>query len=194
MINHNLFSTPVAIFDVPNFEEINKDIMPLTVNNQWGFKEFKELWSLREEIPGLKRLYYYFMHFAATYTNTNWGSDYKAMDFSHKHGWLNTAHPGEYQRPHDHGGISIAITYYVQVDDNTGEINLYDPRGNRGWMGPQMGQFDNDRQARSIFQHQPKVGQAIIFPGWLLHSTELNKSNLTRVSVTSNINLVEKFV
>lgn len=190
-----LFSTPVSVYDVPEYEEINKHILPLADNNQWGFKRKKQLWSIRQSNVGLSKLYAYFLYISAQYVNHHYNSNYQPTDFDLVHGWLNTAHVGEYQRPHDHGGVSLAVTYYVQVDLKSGNINLYDPRGNRGWMGPQKGEFsNNERESHLVYEHTPVIGQAIIFPGWLLHSTEMNRSDTTRISVTSNVALREKYI
>jgi uncharacterized protein (TIGR02466 family) len=194
-IHHRLFSTPVSVFDVPDYEEINKHILPLSVNNEWGFREDRQIWNLKKENAGIQKLYAYFLYISAQFVNHHFNASYKPSDFELVHGWLKTIPPGKYQRPHEHGACTLAISYYVYVDSKTGEFNMYDPRGNRGWMGPQRGEFlHSERRTNMMFQHKPEIGQAIVMPAWLLHDTEMNKSDATRVSLVSNVLIREKVV
>ena len=193
--HHKLFATPMSVFEVPEYEEINKHILPLSVNNQWGFSEQKQIWSLRNENVGVQKLYAYFLYMSAQFVNHHFSANYSPTDFELVHGWLKTIPPGKYQRPHDHGTSTLAITYYVYVNSETGDFNMYDPRGNKGWMGPQRGEFlHSERRNNFMCAHKPEIGQALVMPAWLLHDTEMNKSDATRVSLVSNVIIREKVV
>jgi len=193
--HHKLFPTPLSVFEVPEYEEINKHILPLSDNNQWGFSEEKQIWNLRKENIGVQKMYDYFLYMSAQFVNHHYNANYEPSDFELVHGWLKTIPPGKHQRPHEHGANTLAITYYVYVDSKTGDFDVYDPRGNRGWMGPRKGEFVNkDRQTNMIYQHKPKIGQAIVIPAWLLHGTETNQSEVKRVSLVSNVLIREKIV
>jgi len=186
----DLFPTPVAVFDVPNHEIIDARIMHYASDTTYNFRKFRDVWELRSEDKEIDILYNVFLIFASQYVNSILGTEYTYKNFKHQHGWINTQNPGLVGRVHDHGGVSIAATYYVNVNESSGTINLADPRaGVSAWLRP-GDMFDNVSHSKSIYKWKPSIGKIIMIPGWLLHNVDINESNEVRVSVSTNIQLV----
>ena len=108
-----------------------------------------------------------------------WGN----ADFEHKRGWVNHNMPGQSIPVHCHGTPQIAMTYYVKAPKDCGDLLLIDPRG--GAISWDMGM---DTVSGSKFNRiKAQEGKLVFFPAFILHSVEANKSNLPRVSLSSNM-------
>lgn len=97
-------------------------------------------------------------------------------------GWVNFHKTGESLATHSHGNTTIACSYYVKVPPNSGDLLMYDPRGGVNWGWEIEGGIVGVKHTRV----KPKEGSLVIFPGFLLHSVETNRSPMPRISLASN--------
>lgn len=182
-----LFPTHVGVFDIKNYEEINKEIIDNfdITKNLNGSRSGKNILDLRSKIKAIDTICNNVLENCATYVNEIFDLDLTNKDFELKKGWLNVHHPNYPVHFHNHRQTSIAFVYYVSVDDLTGGLQFLDPRSGLGWVHPdQMKQFN-------VYEFHPKNGKMILFPGWLLHSINVNKSNINRVAMAGNVHLRE---
>ena len=79
----------------------------------------------------------------------------------------------------------LSGVYYPSVPDNSGEIVFTDPRIQAYIITLPVSRKTGftSRQIRRT----PSEGEFILFPSWLEHSVEMNKSDKERVSVAFNI-------
>lgn len=98
-------------------------------------------------------------------------------------GWVNYHKTGESLATHSHGSTVVACSYYLKVPLNSGDLMLYDPRGGVNWGWEIEGGIVGVKHTRI----KPKEGSLVIFPGFLLHSVETNRSPIPRVSLASNL-------
>jgi uncharacterized protein (TIGR02466 family) len=93
-------------------------------------------------------------------------------------GWLNVNIPGTSMAIHDHGDAKLASTYYIQTEDNCGDLILVDPRGSHEFRS----------EEKTIFKRmKPIQSRLIFFPGFITHMVEENKSYKPRISLSSNV-------
>ena len=179
----DLFSTPVGIFDVEDNDEINECIFPFANKKEYMFGGTANIWQINDS-PGLRKLQLKFLESAAELCNSILKENYKWRDFRTVRGWVNGQLPNAVGRVHDHGYASFAGTYYAAVDENSGPLTLVDPRsGISSWLQK------NNSQHQFNYNFNPAVGKLILIPGWILHNVGPNESNITRISLSTNVNL-----
>jgi uncharacterized protein (TIGR02466 family) len=84
---------------------------------------------------------------------------------------------------HDHPGSLFVIVYYIACEENSGDLILMDPRGYTNF-DIQTGDGQYDAKYKRI---KPQVGKMVMFPGYITHGVETNKSSKTRLSLATNI-------
>ena len=85
--------------------------------------------------------------------------------------------PGSSNRAHIHPGCLWSGVYYVQAPRNAGRIEFIDPR-TQNLMTPAE-YIPDTKRPRSCWtkvQYKPVAGRMLIFPSWLYHSVDPNRS------------------
>jgi len=95
---------------------------------------------------------------------------------------INLTDPGGYNVQHGHDQVYLAGCYYLKVPEKSGEITFIDPRPGAKYSLATCGGPQGSNNAGV----QPRVGQLLIFPGWLEHRVEENLSDDTRISIVIN--------
>jgi len=122
------------------------------------------------------------------------GIDYQ-VDWT-VHGWANVNRLGDYHDPHNHPHCYLSGTYYVQVptdraplrsrkDVRPGCITFYDPRG----PAVNMGAIRNDPYVNPEHTIEPKPGDILLWPAFLMHFVHPNLSETPRISISFNVML-----
>lgn len=107
--------------------------------------------------------------------------------------WTSVHRHGQGHKPHTHGDSLLSAVYYAKVPHDAGAFVAYDPRG--------VGPFEHSRELfggddarpasippfRKHFRFQPREGDLIVFPSWLVHGVEGTKSSSERVSFSFNL-------
>jgi uncharacterized protein (TIGR02466 family) len=98
--------------------------------------------------------------------------------------WVNVAAPGGMVRMHNHPNNFLSGVYYVQVQEGADTINFHDPRPQMAVIRPPV----NELTAYNTDQVVVRVeeGVLLIFPSWLAHSVDANKSERIRISASFN--------
>lgn len=99
-----------------------------------------------------------------------------------RHSWINKTSRDQGQDWHQHEDAYISGTYYYQTTGNDGLFIISNPTP---WMRQELFPFGNiaDRQ----YDIKPVVGKLLLFPGWLQHCVEKNKTDDTRISISFNL-------
>ncbi len=102
--------------------------------------------------------------------------------------WANVNPPNSLNKIHAHAGALLSGAYYIDVPVDSGGIRFYNPR--------RIFQHDTDPPpcradipspdglSRQLFPH---AGELLIFPGWLPHEVEPNRTTVTRSSISFNL-------
>ena len=88
---------------------------------------------------------------------------------------------------HIHGNCFISAAYYVKAPTNCGDIVFHDPRNEPSFFHPKV-QTPNKLNT-NIVKITPQDGLLVLFPSYIYHSVEPNKSNDERIVISFNIDL-----
>jgi uncharacterized protein (TIGR02466 family) len=98
--------------------------------------------------------------------------------------WANINAPGAVHRMHAHPNNFLSGVYYAQVQDGADTINFHDPRAQVAIIRPpvtELTAYNTDQVAVTV-----GVGTLLVFPAWLPHSVDANRSERTRISIHFN--------
>jgi len=110
--------------------------------------------------------------------------------------WANINYPGAYNKQHIHPNSQWSGVYYVKVPKDSGNLFVEDPRPGPNIALPRR--LEGLPKALWRVVIYPAVeGQMIMFPSWLPHGVEINKSKEKgekgwRVSVSFNFIQINK--
>lgn len=174
----NLFSTPIKIVEMPNFEDLNKKIgkamsLGFDVNFTDGLQE--------DEAEKLQKI---FLDEAELYLKelTN-----KKIDLELLKSWTSVTNKYGFNTPHEHGGNTVIGVYYIKTSDKCGDLLLHDPRGATDFIPSyEINTQGNLVSSRTYHRIIPKCGQLILFPPYIVHSVEPNMSDEVRISLAMN--------
>ncbi len=104
--------------------------------------------------------------------------------------WANVNAPHTSHREHIHPNNYLSAVYYVQADDGANQFTIDDPRPQRHMIKPRVAESTPFNAAR--FNLSVKPGDLLLFPAWLPHSVDFNRSNRVRISISFNA-MFERF-
>jgi uncharacterized protein (TIGR02466 family) len=100
--------------------------------------------------------------------------------------WANINPKGGMNMPHIHPNALFSGVYYVKTPTNCGRLKIYDPRPGIQLQMPTRKSGDPGKDFWRDANIEPVTGRIIMFPAWLWHSVEENKSNDIRISISFN--------
>jgi uncharacterized protein (TIGR02466 family) len=100
--------------------------------------------------------------------------------------WANINYPGGYNRAHVHPNCLFSGVYYIKTPPNCGKIIFNDPRPGIQLRMPIRKSGQPPKHLWREVHVDPMPGRIIMFPAWLWHNVEPNKSNDIRISVSFN--------
>ncbi len=109
------------------------------------------------------------------------------QNFEYRHqAWVNLSPPGAFNKVHFHANCHFSGVYYVSLKaPECGSIYFRDPRVASRMMTYPI-DTATDFTAEEITM-RPEEGRMYVFPGWLEHGVEENRSNQDRVSISFNV-------
>lgn len=99
--------------------------------------------------------------------------------------WANISAIRTRHQVHTHPNNYLSGVYYVQVAEGADSITVDDPRPQVVTIAPPT-RVNTPENARKIHL-SVKIGTLLMFPSWLPHSVEINKSSEERISVSYNL-------
>lgn len=98
--------------------------------------------------------------------------------------WANVNAVQMSHREHIHPNNFLSGVYYVQADEGANNFTIDDPRPQRHMIKPRVIESTPFNAAR--FNLSIKPGDMLVFPAWLPHSVDVNRSSRLRISVSFN--------
>jgi uncharacterized protein (TIGR02466 family) len=129
-----------------------------------------------------KKFYDWLIPIANHITHEEWGM-HKSFKFDVSNSWVNLHNKTGVTVEHHHSGVTIVAATYLQIPENGGFIQFKDPLEYQKGFSPLVDP-DNDISWKTI---PVKTGDVVLFPGWMRHRTQENKSNEQRWVLTTNI-------
>lgn len=104
------------------------------------------------------------------------------------HAWANKYPPGSYIDNHNHSPSPLTASFYLKKPTESGNIVFENPISTLLRYQPYKGLGDSENYA-SAFDETVIVneGELVIFPGWLMHKTEINNSTDDRIIIGFDI-------
>lgn len=99
--------------------------------------------------------------------------------------WANINPPGTGHRLHSHRNNYLSGAYYLQVQDGADTINFYDPKPQAGVIRPHAA--EPTAENTEVASVHVSTGSLLLFPAWLQHSVDANRSGKTRISLSFNL-------
>jgi len=100
--------------------------------------------------------------------------------------WANINPPGAMNRAHVHPNSLWSGVYYVKAPKNSGHLKIDDPRAAASMSRPRQKSGAQPSRLWREAHFEPIAGRLIMFPAWLTHCVDPNKSNENRISVSFN--------
>lgn len=99
--------------------------------------------------------------------------------------WLNRNGPGDYNRAHVHSNAVFSGVYYIKVPAGSGNLELYDPIRERVMTALPV--HENLPRTGPTLEISGEEGKLLVFPSWLQHAVQTNRSSEARVSLSFNM-------
>ena len=101
--------------------------------------------------------------------------------------WANVNAPGAAHGVHQHPNNFLSGVYYVRTPEDADTINFHDPRSQASILRPLVVELTADNSDQVVVR--VAAGTLLLFPSWLQHSVDANRSGEERVSVSFNVML-----
>ncbi|GJL92990.1 TIGR02466 family protein [Hyphococcus sp.] len=185
------FHTPVWSRKVVEHERINKDLLkvlekleaetdPITRSNVGGWHSHDQIHH-REDMKEICRV----IGTACVGCASFMEFDFENFELVIKELWMNKNGGGDFNKAHIHPNAILSGAYYVKTPENSGNIEFYDPVPARLMnVYPVKKRKPINLQA---VEYKAGEGQLLIFPSWLQHAVQPNRSKDYRVSISFNI-------
>jgi uncharacterized protein (TIGR02466 family) len=178
MTTYNLFTTPVKIITMPNFQDLN---IKLGKAMAVGFKNNFNDGLPKDEAEPLAKI---FIDEAEKYIEEVLN---KKVNLEMRKSWTRITKKYGFSSPHSHADNTVIGVYYIKTSENCGDLLLHDPRGShnfaKGFEINTQGHLESDR---SFYRVKPKTGDLVLFPDYVIHSVEPNMSDEIRINLAIN--------
>jgi uncharacterized protein (TIGR02466 family) len=110
-----------------------------------------------------------------------WGFN-RDFEYAVRNSWINYHGYGGETLEHHHGHSVLSLAAYLQFPDNSGFIEYRDPNEYQKTFFPK----DTDDLLSNWKEVKATTGDVVMFPGWLRHRTQKNKSTEKRWVLSTN--------
>ena len=100
--------------------------------------------------------------------------------------WGNVNRQGDINSLHVHPGADWSFCVYINTADSCGDIIIQDPRIRKDVICDHWAKKDDTPYQVSV---EPAEGMLIVFPSYMMHEVESNKSTEPRISISGNIRI-----
>jgi len=106
--------------------------------------------------------------------------------------WINISNSGAYNHVHAHSRSIVSGCFYVKTPENCGSIVFTNPNKHlmraylEYWHLMDEGKLDNSPLSHFDWQIDPEENNIVMFPSWLEHHVDDNKSDEDRISISFN--------
>ena len=105
-------------------------------------------------------------------------------DWDFVNSWANVYPKNSFVPHHNHGDVHWSGVYYINADENCGDLFLLDPKEYALSNEP----FNTKWRGNHKLRITPVPGKVVLFPGYLKHESAPNKNDSYRTIISFNIN------
>ena len=188
MIRELHFPTPIYIADIKHptlNQELERDIIAWSKQDKGIVRTNVQGWhstTNMHELPQFKKLVDMLYECQRTvYQQEHYESEPFLGNM-----WANINPPGGMNRAHQHPNSLWSGVYYIKAPKNCGHLKIDDPRASAAMFRPRQKAHKLPQRLYRETHYEPIDGRCIMFPSWLMHCVDPNKSNDIRISVSFN--------
>ena len=184
----NIFPTPLYVSDVSNFYLIQQEIrdsidsVEFKMREDWNTHYLSDITFEKNIIDELNLQYF------KEEIDKHVRNYCKSILFEYKNytldSWISLFKPENHGHLHSHGDSDIPGCYYYKSNGKDGDIFFETPVPN---MSSSHCFYENYCKR---WDHTPKEGKLLLFPGWLKHGIKLNTTDEDRISISFNVNFI----
>ena len=189
-----LFPTPIWTISFDNYNKINEEMYSFIKAEQnkdqkginksnvkgWHSKDF----DLKENATQ-KFIGFISPSIEQVMIDMNWEKEKQKIKINNM--WAIVNKGGSTNLRHQHGNSTISGAYYVRAPENCGEIVFYDPRPAPVYSYPKA--ISSNLLNAQVNGISPKEGALVLFPSYVDHSVNENRSNEERIVISFNITI-----
>jgi len=194
------FGYPIYITKLENFENINKEILPIILkditptNSQYSRTtdiKPKELQSIDDNLHNDHRFKELYNNLFKVIKECLIVQKYNLdlMEIYITKSWATLSTKGQYIAYHRHMSSHFSFVYYPQaheqgnlflLDDDAHKVGLTIPK-----RDPYFTEWDNTNYGKA--EYPAETGNVIIFPSMIFHETGMNTKHEPRISISGDI-------
>ena len=183
----NLFVIDDFIQTATNAEKERIEGMKKYISDLWSKRDYDDNWLTKSANLHKQKEFKFFADLIIlTSKRIIEQLDYKVEDITITDMWANVLKDSEYHPMHTHSNNFLSGTYYLQSDQKA-SIVFHDPRPAADVMVPRKKETTLNNS--SLLSYASKQNRAVIFPSWLPHWVQQNKSKTKRISIAWNIQI-----
>lgn len=99
--------------------------------------------------------------------------------------WATVLAPGASHKLHSHPNNFLSGVYYVRTREGADTINFHDPRRQVNVIRPPVVELTAENTDQVVVR--VREGMLLMFPSWLEHSVDANRSDGERISLSFNL-------
>ena len=200
MSNNNnilkLFPQPIFKYQVDNYKKINEELIKyiygLHNNDNVGVKKsningwHSKPFDLKDDIPN--KFYSHINNYIKDVFN-KYGWEYNNTKVVCTSMWAIINKKGNFNIEHTHPNNYLSTAYYVKAPENCGNFKVTNPNILNRHIRAKAGQANElNSNSASIKINE---GDLLIFPAYLPHSVDENRSDEDRVIISFNIDILK---
>lgn len=183
----NLFVIDDFIPTATNAEKERIEGMKKYISDLWSKRDYDDNWQTKSANLHKQKEFNFFADLIIlTSKRIIEQLDYKVEDITITDMWANVLKDTEHHPMHTHSNNFLSGTYYLQSDQKA-SIVFHDPRPAADVIVPRKKETTLNNS--SLLSYASKQNRAVIFPSWLPHWVQQNKSKTKRISIAWNIQI-----
>ena len=183
----NLFVIDDFIPTATNAEKERIEGMKKYISDLWSKRDYDDNWQTKSANLHKQKEFKFFADLIIlTSKRIIEQLDYKVEDITITDMWANVLKDTEHHPMHTHSNNFLSGTYYLQSDQKA-SIVFHDPRPAADVIVPRKKETTLNNS--SLLSYASKQNRAVIFPSWLPHWVQQNKSKTKRISIAWNIQI-----
>ena len=183
----NLFVIDDFIPTATNAEKERIEGMKKYISDLWSKRDYDDNWQTKSANLHKQKEFKFFADLIIlTSKRIIEQLDYKVEDITITDMWANVLKDTEHHPMHTHSNNFLSGTYYLQSDQKA-SIVFHDPRPAADVIVPRKKETTLNNS--SLLSYASKQNRAVIFPSWLPHWVQQNKSKSKRISIAWNIQI-----
>ena len=186
MEHHKIF--PTHLFLINDFYKSDMTTMKKYISDLWVNRGYDSNWQTNSADLHKKNEFKEFSELVISTSKEILNElKYDVEDVIITDMWANVLKSGEHHPAHTHSNNFLSGVWYLHSDKGAG-IQFHDPRPAADVIVPRKKETTVNNS--SMLGYDSTANRALIFPSWLPHWVQQNKSKYNRISIAWNIQVI----